>query len=182
MRSNGALEIQRETRANAVAEFRNGHEDRGSPDDVRGQRPDRNRHDRRGHRPEPFVRAFRVGADGEFRRLDYDDVTATGPAGSFTINNDDRDRNIYTTSVRAGYEVLPSYEAFVLASGNWRHYDDARDDAGFQRDSEGFSIAGGVELDLGGVIFGNVCSPDTPCRTSRTRPSTRFRAPTSAPT
>lgn len=156
VRSNGRLEIQRDTFATASAGFQNGHEDRGSPDDVRGNEPTEVDTVTAATGLSHSFGRFRIGADGDFRRIDYDDVNATVAGRQVVINNDDRDRNIYTTSVRAGYEIMPSYEAFVLGSGNWRHYDDAVDDAGFQRDSEGFSLAGGVRLDLGGVIFGNL--------------------------
>lgn len=155
--SAGRLDLRRDTVAKASAEYRNAHENRGSPDDVNGDEPTEidNVTVATGilHR---FGR-FSVGADGELRRLDFGDVTATTAAGvPFVINNDDRDRDIYTATGRLGYEIQPSYQAFVLGSGNWRRYDQAVDDNGFQRDSDGFSIAAGVRLDLGGVIFGDL--------------------------
>ena len=155
--SAGRLDLQRDTVAKASAEYRNGHENRGSPDDVNGDEPTEidsvTVATGIAHR---FGR-FSVGADGELRRLDFGDVTATSAAGvSSVINNDDRDRAIYTATGRLGYEIQPSYQAFVQGSGNWRLYDQTVDDNGFRRDSDGFSIAAGVRLDLGGVIFGDV--------------------------
>ena len=93
-----------------------------------------------------------LSANGNFDRHDFDDVrTTTG-----VTNNDDRDRDEFKLDIRGGYEIQPQYEAFaqlILSSVN---YDDAVDDAGVDRDNEGFEIRGGARIDLTGLLFGDV--------------------------
>ena len=69
------------------------------------------------------------------------------------INNDDRDYNNYVVRTRVGYTLLPGITAFVEPEYNWRVYDQTFDDNGFERDSEGWSVIGGVTYDLTGVAF-----------------------------
>ncbi len=122
------------------ASFGRDHEERDSPDDVNGSEPTLfydtqaflgtvNRFDEV---------SLRAGAT--FERLDFDDVDAVG--GS--INNDDRDRDLYTAGARVGYMVAPGYEIFGQGLFDLRDYDSSRDDFGFDRDSEGFSAAAGL--------------------------------------
>ncbi len=152
----GRLDIDGNTFAGGGINFQKLHEDRGSPDDVGGRNP-----------TEFFVLSgnaelfrqfgrFNGTFDVEAERIDFDD--ASGIAGGVvrTINNDDRDRTIVTVTGRAGYEIAPEYEAFLSGSGNWRIRDTTPDDAGFNRNSDGFSVDAGVSLDLGGLLFGDV--------------------------
>lgn len=122
------------------ASFGRDHEERQSPDDVNGDEPTLfydsqaffgtvNRFDN-----------VTLRAGGTFERLDFDDVDAAG--GS--INNDDRDRDIYTAGARVGYMVAPGYEVFGQGLFDLRDYDRAQDDFNFDRDSEGFSAAAGL--------------------------------------
>lgn len=69
------------------------------------------------------------------------------------INNDDRDYNNYVVRTRVGYTLLPGITAFVEPEYNWRVYDQTFDDNGLERDSEGWSVIGGVTYDLTGVAF-----------------------------
>ncbi|MEX0921671.1 MAG: outer membrane beta-barrel protein [Rhodovibrionaceae bacterium] len=69
------------------------------------------------------------------------------------INNDDRDFTNYVARTRVGYTLLPGITAFVEPEYNWRIYDVGTDDNGFERNSEGWSVIGGVTYDLTGVAF-----------------------------
>lgn len=128
------------------------HEDRGSPDDVRGEFPTVFR------AYEPQIGFFQrlnrmtVTVEGRLRKFDYDD--ATTPFGK--INNDDRDRKEWTGAVTASYEIVPNYDAFVQGSANVRAYNTNVDDNGLDRDSKGFEISAGTAIDLTGLVFGNV--------------------------
>ena len=89
---------------------------------------------------------------GSFTQRDFDDVATT----TTPVNNDDRDRDEFEFDIRTGYEIQESYEAFlqmVLTSVN---YDDALDDAGVNRDSEGYEIRAGARVDFTGLLFGDV--------------------------
>ena len=90
--------------------------------------------------------------DGTVDLLDFDDVeTSTG-----TLNEDDRDRTIVEGTVRAGYEIVPEYEAFVRGSVNSRLYDSDFDDQGLNRDSFGYEFVVGTAIDFSGVTFGDI--------------------------
>lgn len=147
----GRLDVRRGTWLRARAEFENRHEERSSPDDVGGVEP--TDYDRYLGGIEGFHRLNRVNftLGGTVVHYDFDDVrTGIGT----TINNDDRDRDEYELSMRVGYELVPNYEAFVRAAYLVRDYRAGVDDSGLDRDSDGFEIVGGVEIDFGGITFG----------------------------
>ena len=86
-------------------------------------------------------------------RLDYDKTnTRAGPS----FENNGRDRNVYSGGLQLGYELVPSYEAFVRARGNERSYDRRTAAGGVERNSQGYDAVAGIALDLGGVTFGEV--------------------------
>jgi hypothetical protein len=93
-----------------------------------------------------------VRAGGTFQRLDYDDV----PSSIGNINNDDRDRHLYTAGARISHEVTPGLGLFVQGSYDLRNYDSRVDDNGFNRDSEGFRGAGGIKLKINRKIEAEV--------------------------
>ncbi|MGZ9034047.1 MAG: outer membrane beta-barrel protein, partial [Rhodospirillales bacterium] len=97
----------------------------------------------------------RVGltVDAIFDRVDY---TNTSSDDDGDILNNDRDRNVYSTPVRLGFEINPDYEAFVRLSPNVRRYDQTPDEAGIDRDSWGYTAAGGLAVDFGGITFGEI--------------------------
>ena len=90
------------------------------------------------HRLGPL--SLRLG--GRVERLDFRDTSAAGGA----INNDDRDRNIFSGGVQAAYAVTESFEPFVQAAFDLRRYDDARDDNGLTRDSNGTRLLAGARV------------------------------------
>jgi hypothetical protein len=170
------------------ASFGRDHEERDSPDAVNGTEPTLY------YNPQAYVGTinrfdrFSVRAGGTFERLDYKDVGALGG----TINNDDRDRNLYTAGARVGYMVSPGYEVFGQGLYDLRDYDSSRDDFGFDRDSDGFSAALGLRyrpdrtLDVEGFVgylgqyyddpdLTKITSPDFGLRLEwRPRPATRI--------
>jgi hypothetical protein len=91
--------------------------------------------------------------DALFDRLDYTNTPASeGPH----IDNNDRDRNVYSTPIRLGYEMSPGYEAFVRVAPNIRRYDETPDLDGQDRDSWGYQATGGLAVDFGGITFGEI--------------------------
>lgn len=146
--ADGRVDIVRDSLVKAAISFSELHEDRGSPDDVAGDEPTEFSvlFPQLGvfHR---FGR-FNLNVDGTLHQFDFDDVSP--------INNDDRDRNEWEAKVRLGYEIVPHYEAFIRASYNVRSYDDAVDDSGLDRDSDGFEVVAGTAIDFTGVTFGDV--------------------------
>lgn len=149
--TDGRLDVLAESSISGSVDWENIHEDRGSPEDVGGVSP--TEVDQLAGEialSHPFGR-FNSSVSGSVRRTDYDDVL--GAAGN--INNDDRDRYRVTGGVRLGYEIQPQYGAFVAGSYNFVEYDAPVDDAGLNRDSDGFNIAVGAEIDFTGLIFGD---------------------------
>ena len=128
------------------------HEPRESPDNAFGLRPTIYR-DLDGHAGlhkefGPFTLRF----GGTIRWLDYDD--AAGSVG--TINNDDRDRVVYTIATRLSYRLARGYEVFGQATYDRRDYTSFADDNGFRRSSQGYRAAIGLKAELGRELDGEV--------------------------
>ena len=87
---------------------------------------------------------LRAGAT--YERLDYDDVPSL--AGS-TIDNDDRDREIFGIAVRLSHRLDDGLDLFAQAQWNERRYADTPDDYGYYRDSEGHRLAVGLKGQIG---------------------------------
>lgn len=84
---------------------------------------------------------------------DFQDVDAI--AGG-EINQDDRDRFEYDARLRVGYLVSPRFNLFTEGLYTLTDYQVQEDDAGFDRDSQGFGVNAGVEVDLTAILFGEV--------------------------
>ena len=151
--TNGRLDISRDSNLFGGITYSRLHEDRGSPDDVLGVHPTvfTALYPRIGylHR---FNR-ISVRADASLLRLNYDDVARGRGLGE--VNNDDRDRFLGLGSVRVAYEIQKEYEAFIRGSYNVVRYDNTPDDTGFNRNSHGWEVVGGVALDFTGVLTGD---------------------------
>lgn len=78
---------------------------------------------------------FRLG--GTYEKLDFDDA---GP-----ITNDDRDRELNGLGLRINYLYALDHEFFIQAIRDIRDYKLDVDDAGYQRDSDGYSFAFGLK-------------------------------------
>lgn len=140
----GRLDVNRENIINGALEFDRLHEDRESPDDL-GQGTDITTYyqpvARLGYRHN-FTR-FYTQITGDITRFDYTDG-----------DENDRDRNQYRGQLRAGYELSPRIETFVLGIYDIRRYDDTPNDQGLDRDSEGYAGRVGLGVDLTGILFG----------------------------
>ncbi len=86
-----------------------------------------------------------VSVGASVNRLDYSDE-----------NNfeDQRDRIEYGTDLRIGYKVSPRFNLFVQGDYTIVRYDLSPDKAGFDRDSKGFGVSAGVDVDITGILFG----------------------------
>ncbi|MBI3453074.1 MAG: outer membrane beta-barrel protein [Rhodospirillales bacterium] len=143
----GRVDILRDTNLSGGLARSRLHEERGSPDDANGREP--TAYDLTSGNASLFQRFNRVATrvTGTWTQFDYRSV----PSSTGLINNDDRDRNEYALTGRAGYEFIPGYEAFVRATHNQREYDRVRDRNGLARDSKGYEAVGGATIDLGGI-------------------------------
>lgn len=134
------------------AEWRWDHESRASPEAVSGLEPTQYQ---RGFGYLGLVgstKRFTARVAGTLTRYDFDDVATTG--GS--INNDDRDRRQGELGARAGTILASGSTLFVQGAYDWRDYDDRIDDRGFNRSSDGFSLAAGLRGKLGPAFSGEI--------------------------
>lgn len=73
-----------------------------------------------------------------------------------TASQDDRNNTLYTATARAGYEATPALTPFVEVEGGIRRYDEEVDRNGDDRNSTILAARGGVELDIGEKLTGEV--------------------------
>ncbi len=127
-------------------------EERGSDEAVQGKEPTK-----------VWVNDARVGSkmrqgrytfavDGGATKSAHDNVQAT----MGTIDNSDRDRTQYLVSGRASYEIFPGYAAVLAASVNQRDYDRTLDRGGYNRDSSGYRVEGGIGVELAQTVRGDL--------------------------
>ena len=129
-----------------------GHEARSSLDDAGGKEPTQTRNFIFDGKTKHHFGKTSFGTNVNVERYDYDDVEST----TGTVNNDDRDRFESEASVRGGYEFNPESEWFLKGEYYDRRYDEALDDSGYNRDSQGYEVTTGLSFDLTGITFGNV--------------------------
>jgi hypothetical protein len=130
------------------------HEERGSPDEDGSQvepTPYSEFTVNAGFKRDKGLISFAV--DGSFVKSDYDDVDLIG--SNDHLENDDRDRETVTGSVRLGYHMNDDYEAFVKFTTIAVKYDPAKREVGGPlRDSDGWDVVGGTAFDVGGKSVG----------------------------
>lgn len=149
----GRVDVTGDANLGGRVRFARAHERRGSPDDSGGIEPTVY------HRMTGRVVGFNqwnrlsVQFDGQMDRYQYFD---TDLAGGGEINNDDRDRDELRAGVRAGYQIVEEYEAFLRGEYVTVDYFDPVDDTGLDRGSRGWQVVAGARIDLGGIMFGDV--------------------------
>lgn len=137
----------------ATANWARGHEDRGSPDDVNASVPTDTY--TFGGSLSYLHRFNRLGLEPSVNVTKYLYSNPKTSSGS-EVNNTDRERVESSFGIKATYQIQDEFEAFAELIGNDRRYDEALDDNGFDRDSQGYEARIGTRLDFGGKAFGNV--------------------------
>lgn len=84
---------------------------------------------------------------GAFNRLDYQEEDR---------NEDRRDLIDLNGDLRVGYKVSPRFNLFVQGDYTIVRYDKTPDNSGLDRDSKGFGFSVGTEIDITGILFGEV--------------------------
>ncbi|GAA0282661.1 hypothetical protein GCM10009127_25080 [Alteraurantiacibacter aestuarii] len=128
----------------AGGDLRREHEGRSSPEATNGISP--TEYDRLYSYLGMLINSdpIFVRVAGTMTDYNYDDVATLGGI----INNDDRDRTMVDLGLRVGHELPSGMQIFVQGAFDYREYDTAADDFGYQRNSEGFSIGAGVRHQL----------------------------------
>lgn len=91
---------------------------------------------------------FRIEPFVSFNRRDYMDRDG--------IDQDERDRNVSAAGLELGYQLRTGLELFVRGTYFDIDYDDALNNAGFDRDSDGYEVFGGVNLKLSRLLTGSL--------------------------
>ncbi|MEN3977225.1 outer membrane beta-barrel protein [Emcibacter sp. SYSU 3D8] len=157
-------DLTRATKLELQAEQARDHQERGDPEAVEGLKPTiYDRTEARAQLNQSLGR-LSLSAGGRFARYDFKDT----PGVNGIINNHDRNRDIFVADAKAAFEFSPGYQVYTEFAYNWRDFDDAFDDVGINRDSEGYELTAGVQFELTdlleGAIFGGYMTqnPDDP--------------------
>ncbi|WP_457587199.1 outer membrane beta-barrel protein [Ensifer canadensis] len=92
-----------------------------------------------------------VGLD--FERRTYGDVELENGT---TLSVEDRNRNSGTLTARVGYEMSPALIPFIEAAVGRSIYDLRQDTLGFERSYQSYATRGGLEVDLGEKLYGEI--------------------------
>src|SRR5579883_972659 len=149
--TDGRLDIQRNWNVYGGASFNHLHEDRGSPNTSTNASVPPNVYNQITANLGYYQKLNRFSGrlDGRIDNFNY--VTqGAGPTNGLIFNGD-RDRTEFRESLRLGYEFSPGYEAWTRGGLNQRRYVNTFDSLGFQRDSSGWDLVGGLTIDFGGI-------------------------------
>lgn len=147
MSANGRLDITRNDKLIGTLRLAREHENRDSPE-ATARRDILTYFDglaQLGYRRD-FNLVFFV-VTGTFNRVDYQEED---------FNEDRRDIIDLNGDLRIGYKVSPRFNLFVQGDYTVVRYDKTPDTAGFDRDSSGYGLSVGSEIDITGILFGEV--------------------------
>jgi hypothetical protein len=94
-----------------------------------------------------------LGVALTWNRLDFDNAYSLKDG---VINNQDRDRDTYRWSARAGYQFSSGMQAFASYASGTVKYDEDTDRNDYQRSGDAYRLAGGVRANLTGKLNGDV--------------------------
>lgn len=152
--TDGRLDIERDVYLTGRLSYQLLHEDRASPNTVLNQK-----------NPTEYQQAS-AGSDfvHESGRLG---LRVGGGVDYYTYNNEatltntiipetGRNRVEYNFGPRVSYEIVPGYEAFVQARGNYRQYMSEFATGGLDTTSHGYAVDAGTAVHLGATMNGEV--------------------------
>lgn len=142
----GRLDVRRDTVVTGAFDIGQFHEDRDDVEDVEADEiTDFLRYGGQLSVAQRFNR-LNVRATGISTVFDFDDVPGE--------NNDDRDRTEWDALLRLGYLLSPRINVFTEGRYHIEDRDQDIDDAGVERDSDGWEARVGGEIDITAVLFG----------------------------
>jgi hypothetical protein len=147
----GLIDVRRNFNVFFGSTFQHLHEDRGSPNAAVSTEP--TEYDRHGAHAGFDYKPNRFGVIGQVGLFDLDYDNTFTSAGVVN-NNADRDRQVTEGSLQLSYDFSPGYTGFVRGVFNEREYDTIPDDAGVNRNSDGYNVNGGVEFEITGTVIG----------------------------
>ena len=90
--------------------------------------------------------------------IEHDSYGDADLEGGGVLSQKDRDSTLYTVALRAGYEISPAITPFVETEIGRNLYDQEVDSAGYRRSSDRYAVRGGLELDLGEKLSGEIAA------------------------
>lgn len=152
--ANTQVEVSRGSLLYAAGGFSRLHEDRGDPNaSYTNRTPTKYDQSEVGGGFSTSATRLRLGLDASYRYYNYYDNVQVGGA---SVNNDDRDRSVTRVSGRLGYEFSPGYALLGRLNYEKIDYRFDVDDAGFDRNSEGYRATLGVNFELSRVLEGEI--------------------------
>ena len=94
---------------------------------------------------------FGVAVGVNYDQLNYRDSVLIGPGNT---SNDDRDFDEFEVFGRVSYEFSPGYAIYAHAAHNTREFDLPLDRNGVNRDSTGYRVNGGIQMEVTRLITG----------------------------
>ncbi len=115
-------------------------------------------------RPLTFQSGATAGVTQRFNRLavsaratvDRSTFSDTTLAGGGILTQQDRNFTQYGLRLRTAYEITPGFVPFTEALVDTRRRDEAVDNAGFRRDSDGLQVRGGTSFEITRTLTGEV--------------------------
>jgi hypothetical protein len=160
LKSDLRIDIARTTSVTLQGRYSDVHEERGTDDLLGGFDP--------GDPAEPTEREdlgatvalsqdfnwLHLGAGAGFDAIRYENTPVVG--GGPAINNQDRNRDVTSAYVSAGYEFMPKLRVFGRLTWNEHDFERAVDDSGLNHDSRGWTVDAGLALLDSQVLTGEV--------------------------
>ena len=147
-------EVVRDTTITGRLNYDISHEDRGDPNSVTANvEPVKFKAFDSGIGFERVAGRAILGLDAGYKNLNFKDVRRNN--GTIE-NSDDRDRDLSVIGGKIGYEFSPGYNFLVRAAYDTVAYDQPVDDQGFDRDSKGFRVTGGIAFELSQLLTGDI--------------------------
>jgi len=142
--TDGRLDITRQNFVDAEVQFARGHDSRDDPEDE-GDRDELDLFNRYGGE---------LSFTQLFNRLNFRITGRTSRTAYEDSDEADRDRNVYDALLRTGFFVSPRINTFIEGRYNIEKRDRSTDFGGVDRDSEGWGVAAGAEVDLTNLLVG----------------------------
>ena len=153
----GRLDITRNAWLNAELNFRELHEERGSPEQAgRTTQPVSQSITDFGVKATYRQNRLSIEVAGRYSDREHEDAIEEG-TGNVSVQKD-RDRDETRFSVRTGYDVSPGTEIFLRATDFRRRYDRFEDAEGNKRNSDGSEVVLGVRMDIGVLLAAELFS------------------------
>lgn len=152
--ADGRIDILRDTRLSLNGSFAQLHEDRTDPNTpAAASEPTEYYVTSAGASfYQKFNRLF-AEVSGTYSKYDYKDVTSLAAT---VIDQDFRDRDQYTESLKFGYDVSPDTNVYIQGTLNQRMYRQSPPVVALDRDSDGYDIVAGSDFRITNLLQGGV--------------------------